>query len=220
MERARVIEGEPIIGMGCDEHSDASIAERKRRMRKHFLRLRTSLGASARSEADARIESRLTSLQEFSQAEVILTYLDFGPEVRTRGIIERAWKEGKVVALPRCVPGTHEMRWYRIGSFEGLVRSRLGVEEPVPVERDEQALGTGQLMMSLVPALTFDVCGYRLGYGGGFYDSFLASFDGVSVGLCRDEQLSTDLRLAGVIDRHDVPTELVVTESRLFRAGS
>ncbi|MBQ6411238.1 MAG: 5-formyltetrahydrofolate cyclo-ligase, partial [Atopobiaceae bacterium] len=57
----------------------------------------------------------------------------------------------------------------------------------------------------------------RLGYGGGFYDTFLAKFDGISVGLCREAQFSDDLRAEGIIDEHDLPAQLVVTEKRIIR---
>ena len=193
------------------------VDERKRELRKHFRKVRKDLGEQGRAEIDAGIEAQLKALPEFAQAEVLLAYLDFGPEVRTRGIIQAAWDAGKVVALPWCVPGTHEMRWFRITSFDDLVRSKLGVEEPVPSSETEQLLGTGERMLALVPGLTFDAAGYRLGYGGGFYDTFLAKFDGVSVGLVREAQVSEDLRAEGIIDAHDLPVQLVVTEGRVVR---
>lgn len=185
---------------------------RKKELRRRFRAVRKDLGEEGRGAADAGIEANLLALPEYARAEVLLPYLDFGPEVRTRGIIENAWAAGKVVALPWCVPGTHEMRWYRVMSFDALVRSKLGVEEPVPADENEQLLGTGQRMLALVPGLTFDLAGYRLGYGGGFYDTFLAKFEGTSVGLCRRAQLSDDLRSEGIIDAHDLPVQLVITE--------
>ncbi|MBR1830551.1 MAG: 5-formyltetrahydrofolate cyclo-ligase [Atopobiaceae bacterium] len=197
---------------------DIAVDARKKELRKRFRAIRKELGDERRAEIDVRIERRLVVLPEFMKAEVLLAYLDFGPEVRTRGIIQTAWDAGKTVALPWCVPGTHEMRWYRVTSFDDLVRSKLGVEEPVPVDENEQHLGTGERMMALVPGLTFDAAGYRLGYGGGFYDTFLARFDGVSVGLCREAQLSADLVAEGIIDAHDLPAQLVVTESCVIRA--
>lgn len=198
---------------------DGAIDERKRELRAHFKWLRRELGEDGRAAADAGIKANLLALPEFVEAEVLLAYLDFGPEVRTRGIIQAAWDAGKVVALPWCVPGTHEMRWYRVTSFDALVRSKLGVEEPVPDAANEQLLGTGERMIALVPGLTFDVAGYRLGYGGGFYDTFLATFDGVSVGLCREATWSQDLRGEGIIDAHDLPVQIVVSERRTGRVG-
>ena len=199
---------------------NVDVDARKRELRKCFRTIRKELGEERRAKIDAGIEACLVALPEFEQAEVLLAYLDFGPEVRTRGIIERAWEAGKVVALPWCIPGTHEMRWFRITSFDDLVRSKLGVEEPVPCDENEQLLRTGERMMALVPGLTFDPQGYRLGYGGGFYDTFLAKFGGVSVGLCREAQMSGDLRSEGIIDAHDLPAQLVVTERRVISVTS
>ena len=201
-----------LVATGEEVMGNVNVDARKRELRKRFRAIRKDMGEEARAAADALIEERLCALPEFEWAEVLLPYLDFGPEVRTRGIIERAWDAGKTVALPWCVPGTHEMRWYKVTSFDALVRSRLGVEEPVPDEASEQLLDTGERMLALVPGLTFDLAGYRLGYGGGFYDTFLARFGGVSVGLCRRAQLSRDLRAEGIIDAHDLPAQLVVTD--------
>ena len=196
---------------------DAAVDERKREMRKRFKQVRRDLGEEGRAAADASIEANVLALPEFSQAEVLLAYLDFGPEVRTRGIIQAAWDAGKVVALPWCVPGTHEMRWFCVSGFDALVKSKLGMDEPVPDAAHEQHLGTGERMLALVPGLTFDAAGCRMGYGGGFYDTFLAKFDGVSVGLCREAAWSDDLRDAGVIDAHDLPVHVVVTDRRVIR---
>ena len=198
--------------------SSVTVDERKRELRRHFKQVRRELGDEARAAADAGIEANLLALPEYAEAEVLLAYLDFGPEVRTRGIIQAAWDAGKVVALPWCVPGTHDMRWYRVTGFDALVRSKLGVEEPEPSDETEQLLGIGQRMLALVPGLTFDAAGYRLGYGGGFYDTFLSKFDGISVGLCREAAWSCDLRAEGIIDVHDLPARIVVTERRVLRA--
>ena len=190
---------------------------RKKELRRGFRTIRKELGEEKRAELDAAIEANLVSLPEFAEMDVLLAYLDFGPEVHTRGIIQAVWDAGKTVALPWCVPGTHEMRWFKITSFDDLVRSSLGVEEPRPLDENEQLLGTGERMIALVPGLTFDAAGYRLGYGGGFYDTFLAKFDGISVGLCREAQFSEDLVSEGIIDAHDLPAQLVVTEDRVIR---
>ena len=101
-----------------------TVDERKGVLRGHFKQVRRELGEKGRAVADAGIEANLVSLPEFAQAEVLLAYLDFGPEVRTRGIIRAAREAGKVVALPWCVPGTHEMRWYRVSGFDALVKSK------------------------------------------------------------------------------------------------
>lgn len=198
---------------------NAAIDERKKALRAQLKQVRRDLGADGRAAADAGIETNVLALPEFADAEVLLAYLDFGPEVRTRGIIQAAWDAGKVVALPWCVPGTHEMRWYKVRGFDALVKSKLGMDEPVPDAANEQLLNTGERMLALVPGLTFDGEGRRMGYGGGFYDTFLAKFDGVSVGLCREVAWSADLLAEGVIDAHDLPAQIVMTERCVVRVS-
>lgn len=194
----------------------ADTSWRKREVRTRFRQLRNGLDERARACADDAIEVRLFALPVFETADVVLTYLDMGSEVRTRGIIERAWAAGKVVALPTCVPDSRQVRWYRVTTFDGLVRSSLGVEEPVPDPVAELLLPAGSKALAIVPGLTFDERGFRLGYGGGFYDTFLARFGGVSVGLCREAQMSLDLHATGVVEPHDQSVSCVVTDKRVL----
>lgn len=207
--------------MASEEPMTSEVDWRKRELRTHYRTLREAIGADERMRVDGLIEARVRELPAFARAEVLLTYLDMPCEVRTRGLIEAAWAEGKTVALPWCVPHARELRWFVVTSLADLVRSPFGVEEPVP--RDEcELLPTelGSRALALVPGLTFDAQGFRLGYGGGYYDHFLAGFAGASVGLCRHAQLADDLRAAGVICAHDLPVELVVTEERVLPASS
>lgn len=196
---------------------DKKIDIRKRELRHHFIDVRRELGVEARAAAGAAIASRVTSLAEYADARVVLTYLSIGDEVQTRGIIRDAWSRGKVVALPRCVPHSRRMRWYRVESLDGLERSKFGVLEPVADAAAELDPNATPQALAIVPGLTFDARGYRLGYGGGFYDTFLAGFGGTAVGVCREAQLSASGELA--IDAHDLPVQMVVTEAQVIRAN-
>jgi 5-formyltetrahydrofolate cyclo-ligase len=196
---------------------DEKIDARKRELRQHFLVVRRDLGVEARAAAGAAIASRVTSLAEYADARVVLTYLSIGDEVQTRGIIRDAWSRGKVVALPRCVPHSRRMRWYRVESLDGLERSKFGVLEPMADPTAELDPNAASNALAIVPGLTFDARGYRLGYGGGFYDTFLAGFGGTSVGICREAQLSASGELA--IDAHDLPVKVVVTEAQVIRTN-
>lgn len=195
------------------------IEQRKREARAHFRAVRKAIPPAARGKIDGAIQRNIARLPEFQRADVVLTYLSFGAEVETRGLIRAAWDAGKVVALPWCVPNTRELRWFRITSFDDLVRSSFGMEEPRPDPANEQQLNTGAHMLAMVPGLTFDAAGYRLGYGGGFYDTFLSAFLGASVGLCREAQLVPDLCGLGIVDTNDLPVDAVVTENGIFSQG-
>lgn len=186
--------------------------DQKAELRRHFRHVRSSIPVDDRDCADVTICAQVATRSAFRKSDLLLPYLSFGAEVETRGIIERAWEAGKTVALPRCVPGSRLMRWHRIESFDGLVRSSLGVEEPADEASTLVDPAASSRAVALVPGLAFDARGYRLGYGGGFYDVFLAGFKGVSMGLCRTAQLVDDLACLGAVDALDLPVDMVICE--------
>lgn len=194
----------------------STASERKKAARQHFRAVRKSISPEERARIDRAIVEWVMALPEFVACDVLLPYLSFGAEVETRDLIRGAWKAEKVVALPWCVPGTREMRWFRVSSLDNLVKSSFGVEEPVPDAASELDPSGESRILAVVPGLTFDVRGHRLGYGGGFYDAFLSSFAGVSVGLCRSAQLSHEV--AGIED-HDQAVDIVATEDGVVRTA-
>ncbi|MDO4537330.1 MAG: 5-formyltetrahydrofolate cyclo-ligase [Coriobacteriales bacterium] len=187
-------------------------------LRKRYRALRASLGAEERAQADAFVAMRIQALPAWEKASVVCTYLSVGEEVDTRALIHAAWEAGKLVALPRCVPHSRRMRWYRVLSLEGLERSPFGIEEPPELAANEIDPLACTHVLALVPGLVFDRRGHRLGYGGGFYDGFLARFEGPSVGLAREAQLVDDLRELNVLEAHDQAVRLVASELGVYEA--
>ncbi|MBQ6524968.1 MAG: 5-formyltetrahydrofolate cyclo-ligase [Atopobiaceae bacterium] len=196
-----------------------AISERKHALRAKLKQARRLIPREERERVDAAITAQLVATDAYAQASVVLTYLSFGSEIDTYGLIERAWADGKTVALPRCLEGTRQMEWYRIESFDGFRRSSIGVLEPVRDPAQRLAAGGSADELVVVPGLTFDTQGYRLGYGGGYYDTFLAGFPGRSAGLCRICQLSRGLQAEGVIDAYDLPVNVVVTEGGVIEVS-
>lgn len=192
---------------------------RKRAMRKLLLRERAEQVPDERASIDTRIAHRVVAAPEFVQSETVLIYLSFASEVETRSIIRAAWESGKAVALPR-VCAARSLRWYRVDSLDSLSVSSFGIKEPPPHENREVVPGSAPGHVAIVPGLAFDCEGFRLGYGGGFYDVFLAGFPGVSIGLCRERQLCASLDDLGVIDPHDRRVDFVVTERRMVSSAS
>ena len=231
-----------------DEKCASPMEDAKRALRRRLRAERSNMDAAERARIDEAIARHVKATEAYRDASVVCTYLSFGAEVETRGIIRAAWRANKVVALPRVV-GPAMLRWYRIDSFDGLKRGAFGTQEPVPEPGRELCLPTvlghaairvagtdvqdiqgrpaehrvsdvacghpsacDARYVAIVPGLAFDRRGYRLGYGGGYYDAFLRSFPGVSVGLCRSTSLFEDLGDLGVLEMHDVPVDVVVTE--------
>ena len=148
---------------------------------------------------------------------MVLAYLSVGDEVDTRELVRLAWDAGKMVAAPR-VTGPRSLAWYRVEAGDEFEVSAMGIEEPLARgERRVEPARLGERSIALVPGLAFDEMGYRLGYGGGFYDAFLERFGGVSIGLCRDAALVPSLADMGALEAHDRAVGIVVTETRLLR---
>ena len=177
----------------------------KNQLRRHFKAVRAGLLEGERRAIDAAIAGNVAGLPEFAEADGVFTYLSFGAEVVTRILIECAWTVGKAVALPRVVPGTRQMRWYAVDSLDCLERSSFGVEEPPADPAREVTPRDFHTPVALMPRLAFDREGYRL------YDTFLPTFPGTSMGLCRAAQLADHLPH----EDYDMPVDEVVTEHGL-----
>ena len=193
---------------------------RKSNLRARLKASRAAIPADERAAIDAAICERLVETSEYEKCEIILTYLSTEREVDTRDLVMRAIADGKRGALPRCVPGTREMSWHLVKGLDGLATSSFGIEEPP--DEDDTLIRPNTLKharaLAIVPALAFDEAGLRIGYGGGFYDTFLPSFPGTTVGLCRESHLLESLAAKGVVEEHDRAVSLVVTERRIIEA--
>lgn len=195
----------------------ATVPLDKKQLRTQLLALRRGLGPYVRAEVDARIAAAVAATEEWREAPAVLAYLSVRDEVDTRELVRLAWEAGKVVAAPR-VTGPRSLAWYRVEAGDELEESAMGIEEPVARgERRVDPTRLGVRSAALVPGLAFDEMGYRLGYGGGFYDAFLERFGGVSIGLCRDVALMPSLDDMGALEPHDRAVGVVVTETRLLR---
>ncbi len=183
-----------------------NIKELKNSLRLRSRAFREQMEQSRKERADASILRRLLSLREYAQADWIYTYVSKPIEVDTVTLIRRALEAGKHVAVPRCVPGTREMEFYEIRALEELEPGSFGVLEPVPGRSRLVEEDTGGLCV--VPGLSFDEEGYRLGYGKGYYDRFLSRFRGVTVGACYSGCVRRILP-HGYFDR---PVDILITE--------
>lgn len=182
----------------------------KNDLRAFFKAVRMSLSETERNRLDRLIADRFLTLPQYREAKTVLFYVSLPLEVDTYALMERAFRDDKTVAAPRCVPGTREMDFYILRDIRDLAPGAFGVSEP-KVESCEKLtdLSDG---LCVVPALGFARDGYRLGYGKGYYDRFLARFSGRTVGLVYDACLKEHLPH----DRFDCRVEQIVTENQLL----
>lgn len=191
--------------------------EGKKQLRAEARALREGLGAAYRARVDEAIAARVAASEAFSEAPLVLAYCSVGSEVDTHALIREALRRGKAVALPRVVPGTRTMAWHAIGSLADAAPGFAGIPEPADdVATRIDAASADARALALVPGLIFDTHGFRLGYGGGFYDTFLSTFPGRSLGLIRERQLIDDLEKRDAREPFDRAVELVATEGKLL----
>lgn len=183
----------------------------KIKLREQYKTLRTDMPQKQKFALDYRIAGRLTGLWQYKSCSLLLTYVSTAIEVDTREIIRRALADGKKIAVPRCINGTRLIDFYYIKSMDDLAPGTFGVLEPDPDKCVKVDNFTNSLC--LVPALCYDWNGYRLGYGKGYYDRFLSSYEGVAVGI----QYSSCVRRGLPHGRFDHPVELLVTDSYIRR---
>lgn len=175
-------------------------------LRKKLISERNSLELSERIETDSKIFSRLIEDSRFISAELILIYVSVGSEINTRDIIEYCFKCDKKVAVPYCK--NKKMNFYFINSFDDLTCVQFGI--PTVNTDIAKAVTDFSDSLCIVPAISADKSGYRLGYGGGYYDRFLSANSVSAVCLCRDKFYCSKLPH----DEHDIRIERIITDSK------
>lgn len=183
----------------------------KQELRDRYKEQRRAMDEQSKCSKDAAVARHVRRLWQYTKNQTLLCYVSTAIEVDTRQIIRQALTDGKKVAVPRCVPGTRLMEFYYIESLEELSPGAFGVDEPSPdPDRLLTDLSEG---LCLVPALCYDREGFRLGYGKGYYDRYLAGFGGSLVGLCYSDCIEKHLPHG----RFDRPVETLVTDQYIRR---
>jgi 5-formyltetrahydrofolate cyclo-ligase len=136
-------------------------------------------------------------------------------EVDTWHLIRRLQEERPriQIVLPRIIPGTRELEHFIFDEKTKLITNRRGIPEPDPLLALK--ITPQELDVVLIPLLSFDTRGYRVGYGGGYYDRFLAQckLDVLKIGLSYFEQGPA----IEDIDEYDVPLDYSVTPFHFYQ---
>lgn len=187
------------------------IREYKNGLRSFYRQKRQAITGKERENMDSNILNRVTRLNQYKNAKLVLAYVSVRDEVDTRNLINRALQDGKKVAVPRCVPDTRLMEFYYINSLDELEPGMFGVDEPVP-EKAELVTDFSN-SVCILPGICFDKKGFRLGYGKGYYDRFLCNYECSTIGLC----YSVCTRFNLIHGKYDRRADIVVTEKYVNR---
>lgn len=183
----------------------------KQEKRQEIREKREALPIDYREQASAGIAERLLMQPVFHQAERIFCYVSTEEEPSTWKILNAALRMGKQLSVPRCIPGRHEMEAVRIRSLTELEPGILGILEP---RQGLPVIDAYRLELAIIPCISADRYGGRLGHGAGYYDRFLRGLRIQKYCLCFEALLSEQIPMY----ENDVRMDHVLTEKRIYPA--
>jgi len=158
-------------------------------------------------ESNNGIFFNVINMEQFTNANSLMIYYSIDREPDTLRIAETALSMGKTVAFPYCYLGG-KMEARAVKALDELVPAMLKIPAPA---KSSAYVSPDALDLIIVPALTYDKDGYRLGYGGGYYDRYLEKLSAFTIGIARDKLLCDALPR----EAHDIAVSCLVTESSI-----
>lgn len=189
----------------------SSIKEHKTKMRHELLAIRNGIAEIERAEAEKAMVAKITSLASFRFAETVLLYYPIKGEPNLLSLADEVIKSGKKLAFPLCHAESCTLTYHYVDSLQDLVSGTYGTKEPdknAPLYIPDKSKND----MILVPGISFDRQGYRLGYGKGYYDRFLTDFGETQIGITFHKLFSNELPRG----RYDRKVSIVLTEKGVF----
>lgn len=181
---------------------DGNIMKNKDLIRKNILRLRSGLSFQSKRALDANIIEKLTSFLDDPGMQTIHCYLPMVYEINIRPVIQNLLSQGRTVICPKTLP-VRQLEHLKLESLDQTETGIFGTSHPTNTE-----LYPGGFDVIIVPGLAFDREGNRLGYGGGYYDRFLAHHPHtIKVGLAYPFQILESIPTSA----HDIPIEKVIS---------
>ncbi|MBQ9131259.1 MAG: 5-formyltetrahydrofolate cyclo-ligase, partial [Clostridia bacterium] len=177
----------------------------KQQLRALLKDRRAALPPDQKKQWDRQIVQRIAASPEFQRATALLLYAPLPGEIDLLPLARIARERGKPVAFPRCNTQTCTLEFYQLTPDARLIPGAYGIAEPPP--NAPHLIPDGDTLC-ILPALSFDPCGNRLGYGKGYYDRFLADFPGIAAGAVYSSFLLKEIPT----QPHDLPVSLLFTQ--------
>ena len=176
----------------------------KSELRKQVLQEMKAIPRKQKQAIDQALTEGLLQHPFYQEAKIIATYLSFPHEFQTQELIEQALRDGKKVLIPKTYPkGRMDFVVY---DPQQLVKTSFGLLEP---QGDLEVVDASQIDLIHVPGLAFTTEGYRIGYGGGYYDRYLKHFSGNTLSTVYPCQIRDFIP-----EDHDIPVQEVLVDER------
>lgn len=181
----------------------------KKEVRMGILEKRKALCTNKVEELSKKINQHILNWDKYKDSNKIMVYMAFRNEVKTMDIIKDSFSKSKIVVLPKSIKETSKIIPCVIENLDELKSGSYGIMEPYGnniADRDT-------LDIIFVPGVAFDRNGYRIGYGAGYYDRFLAGYKGIKAGICYEMQIVED----AFHDAYDASMDYLITEEGIIK---
>ena len=184
------------------------IARQKQMLRAAVRAQARTLEGAYQQAASAAICRHLTAQSAYRDAEIVLAFVGTEREVNTETLLRGVWADGKTLCVPRCRKG-HLLELCAIRSYDDLEAGAYGILEP---KADCPRVNAADVDFAVIPCVTFDRSGNRLGQGGGYYDRFLPQLTCPTFLVCREKLVVEHVPC----EAHDCRCDWLVTENGVF----
>lgn len=159
------------------------------------------------------IHNKLINLPQIKESKTIALTISKFPEVDTKLLIEELWKIGKQVAIPKCIPSTKEMKFYVFTSYDQLEQVYMDLYEPK--EDETTYISKSKIDVLVSPGIVYDKYGYRIGYGGGYYDRYLVGYEKFTISMAFEAQIVEKVP----VNAYDLPICTIITEEQIINCS-
>ena len=186
--------------------------EEKQFLRRTIRKLERELSPRYQHSSSQAICSHLIGMPEYQASDTVFCFVGTDREIDTRPILEDALQRGKTLCVPLCTDHGHfEVR--QITNLSQLVPGMMNILEPTA---DCPLIDTDNIDFAIIPCLTCNHSGQRLGKDGGYYDRFLSHYRGGTILLCQEKLIREEIP----VEPHDYPIHWVLTETCLYEDGT
>jgi len=184
----------------------------KKALREAMIKKRKEITQDEKAKKSNAIKEKLFETEHYKNADFIFTFISTDEEIDTHNIIRESLKKGKRIGVPITLPKERKLVVSEIKDFDNeLEMGFYGILSPKKEYIRE--ISPNEVDVVLVPGLIFREDGFRIGYGGGYYDRFLRDAkSAVKIGLCYEIQIDEDIP----IEMHDIPVDYIITEKRII----
>ena len=189
------------------------IRKHKIEIRKQHLERRAKISLDVREVRDRKICNHILASAAYRYADVLLLYYPVKGEVDVLPLMTAALAAGKKVAFPRCHEQDHTMTFHYVSSEADFEKGAYGLREPyASLPAFDPLTDGGQNVLCIVPAVVYDRKGYRIGYGGGYYDRFFGIFKPASIGVAYEEFIVKSVPHG----KYDISVDVVASERGIY----